>query len=385
MIKYYTSVTIIILLALAVFSILISENNRMPWTKKSVFLTTNLLIALAAVVEYAGVRISGNTSFSKDVLITVKAADYILTPMTGGALIFLMKNSPERDRIIEGLFIGNMLVQIASACFGWMVVVDDQNNYTHGPLYPLYMAFYLLILVILTVEMLSYGKNFKKRNRKSLYATMLMVCAGIAMQEILGRECRVAYMAAAFGVVFIYIHYSEFSQLRLDEKLTEQQVKLSNDPLTGVLSRFAYVEALGALTANCPNELAVFLIDVNGLKVVNDSLGHEAGDEMICGAAECIEETLGKRGQTFRIGGDEFVVLAPMSTEQVRVSLADLRCKTMVWSGKKADNLSLSVGYALAEEQTGCSAEELVKLADQRMYEQKKEYYRISGRDRRRE
>lgn len=136
------------------------------------------------------------------------------------------------------------------------------------------------------VRMLNYGKSFRKQNRTSLSATIILACAGIAMQELLGWNCRVAYLTATF----LYIHYSEFSQLRLDEKLTEQQVKLSNDPLTGVLSRFAYVDAIHSYTECCPDNFVVFLIDINGLKVVNDTIGHAAGDELICGVADCIEE-----------------------------------------------------------------------------------------------
>ena len=52
------------------------------------------------------------------------------------------------------------------------------------------------------------------------------------------------------------------------------------------------------------NNFVVFLIDINGLKVVNDTLGHEAGDELICGAAACITSTFKDKGNTYRIGGD---------------------------------------------------------------------------------
>lgn len=234
------------------------------------------------------------------------------------------------------------------------------------------------------IKMLDYGKSFSKQNRISLYAAMILVCVGIGIQELSGGKCRVAYLAAAFVVAFLYIHYSEFSQLRLDEKLTEQRVKLSNDPLTGVLSRFAYVEAIETYADGLPDDFVVFLIDINGLKVVNDSIGHEAGDELICGAAKCIETSIEGKGQTFRIGGDEFVVFATMTQKQVEEALFELKYETEKWSGIKVDKVSLSVGYAFAEEYKEISVEELVKEADKRMYEQKKEYCRISGRERRR-
>lgn len=376
----YTSVIIMILLALGVLSILISENDRISHDKKQLFIATNVLIAVAALAECAGVHISGKAYIPGSLLLAVKAADYTLTPMTGGALIALMQNEDSRKWPLRWLFIGNALFQIVSAFHGWMIVIDSQNHYTHGPLYPVYMVFYSLIIISLTVRMISYGKSFRKQNRKSLYAIILLVFVGIGMQEILGSDYRVAYLAATFGSTFLFIHYSEFSQLQLDDEIAQQQIIISRDALTGVLSRFAYIDAI---SDSVPNDFAVFLLDINGLKAVNDTIGHEAGDELICGAAKCIEATLGKNGRVFRIGGDEFVVFAHMTREQTDAALKDLRHKTDSWTGKKVQSLSLSAGYAIAREHEGFSIEELVKEADKAMYEQKKNYYQHNGHDRR--
>ena len=369
------------LLALGVLSILIAENNRISEQKKHLFIATNILIALAAIAECAGVHISGHENIPKGVLAAVKAMDYTLTPLAGGSLIMSIQKPNTRTRILPWLFTGNAVLQIISAFHGWMVTIDNQNHYTHGPLYPVYTAFYLLIMIILTAKMLSYGKSFRKQNRNSLYATMLLVLIGIAIQEVLTQNCRVSYLALTFGATFLFIHYSEFSQLQLDDKINEQQVKLENDALTGTLSRFAYIDTINSY-ANCiPEDFAVFLIDINGLKIVNDSLGHEAGDELICGAAQCIENSIGKNGKTFRIGGDEFVVFVTMAKEQAEATLIDLNQKTQMWSGKRVKQLSVSVGYVLAKDYEEFSIEELVKEADKLMYQQKKAYYQSTGRD----
>lgn len=381
--NYYTSVIVIILLALGVLSVLISENNRISRHKKQHFLTTNLLIALAAIAECAGVHISGKAYIPWGVLAAVKAIDYTLTPMIGGALITLMQKSNVKNRLIHGLFAANAILQAISAFQGWMVVIDDRNYYTHGPLYPLYMVLYCMVIITAAATMLSYGKSFRKQNRKSLYATMLLVFIGIGMQEIGGSEYRVAYLAATFGSAFLFIHYSEFYQLQLDDKLNEQQVKLLNDPLTGVLSRFAYMDAVSILADGIPGDMAVFLIDVNGLKEVNDTIGHEAGDALIRGAAECIEASVGRNGRTFRIGGDEFVVFVPMTQEQADKALRDLAYKTELWQCGRKYKLSVSAGYALAQDYKDFSIEALVKEADKAMYEQKQQYYRLNGRERR--
>lgn len=380
---YYTSIMIMTLLALGVLSILIVENNRISEQKKHLFIATNILIALAAIAECTGVHISGHENIPRGVLAAVKAVDYTLTPMAGGSLIISIQKPNTRNQILPWLFAGNALLQIISAFHGWMVTIDNQNHYTHGPLYPVYIVFYLLIIIILTAQMLSYGKSFRKQNRHSLYATIFLVLIGIAIQEVLTQNCRVSYLALTFGATFLFIHYSEFSQLQLDDKITEQQIKLENDILTGTLSRFAYIDTINSYGNCIPEDFAVFLIDINGLKIVNDSLGHKAGDELICGAAQCIERSIGKNGKTFRIGGDEFVVFAIMTQDQAKTALIDLNQQTQAWSGKKVNQLSVSVGCILAKDYEGFSIEDLVKEADQSMYQQKKAYYQATNRDRR--
>ena len=381
--NYYTSIIIMTLLALAVLSILIIENDRISYEKKKIFLSTNLFVALAAIAECAGLHLNGNPMIPKGVLAAVKAVDYTFTPMTAGALIALMQKPNKKNTFLHVLFIGNAVLQVISAFQGWMVVIDNQHYYTHGPLYPVYTALYSLTIIILAIKMLVYGKSFRKQNRASLYACMLLLFVGIGIQELSEWGCRVAYLAAAFTAAFLYIHYCEFSQLRQDEKITEQKIKLTHDPLTGVLSRFAYTDEIKTYSSGLPDNFVVFLIDINGLKAVNDTIGHEAGDELIRGAASCIEASVGRKGKTFRIGGDEFVVFATMKKEQVKANVLNLKNKTEKWSGESIDSLSVSIGYVLAEEYEGLSIRELVEEADKAMYEQKKAYYQINGHDRR--
>ena len=123
------------------------------------------------------------------------------------------------------------------------------------------------------------------------------------------------------------------------------------------------------------NDLVVFLIDVNGLKAVNDKLGHSAGDELIRGAANCIYAALSHYGKCYRTGGDEFVVIANMSDESVEEALGLLNDLTKKWQVGKEMGLSLSVGCAKVSDNLNSNITELVNLADENMYKEKAEYY----------
>ena len=134
------------------------------------------------------------------------------------------------------------------------------------------------------------------------------------MQEALGGEYRTIYVALTLGVALMFIHYSEFYQMSADEHIRKQRSQLMQDALSGARSRHAYMRAMeqfGDLTA-LPEDLVAFTVDINGLKNVNDTVGHDAGDELIVGAARCLKAAIGEDGECYRTGGDEFVVLAHM-------------------------------------------------------------------------
>ena len=385
MLSYYTVLILLSWMSLGVLCVLVWENSWIPAADKRRFYLTYGIIALSALAEWTGVQLSGNTRFPGWVLSAVKCADYILTPMAGGAIVAQMKLRDRWHKVLMGLLAVNAAFQIVASFNGWMAVIDAQNHYTHGPLYPVYMAIYLLVIVLTGVEFRVYGQSYRRQNRISLYSVLLLVVIGIAIQELGGGEYRTAYIAMTIGATMMFIHYSEFYQMSADEHIRKQHSQIMQDALSGVFSRHAYMKAMerfGKMT-RIPKNLAAFTIDINGLKAVNDTIGHEAGDELIVGAARCIEKAVGDAGRCYRTGGDEFVVLGYMERKQAEEILEALKRETGLWSGKEAEDLSVSAGYALAREHEGLTPEELVKKADQAMYAAKAEYYRNKGNDRR--
>ena len=371
-------------MALGVLCILLWENSWIPKEDKRHFYLTYGIIALAALAEWTGIQLNGNESFPKWVLAAVKCADYVLTPLAGGALAAQMKLHNRWQTALIAVLAANTLFQIV-ACFNrWMIVIDDQNHYSHGPLYTVYILVYLLVIILMAAQFLSYGRSYRRQNRASLYSVLLLVIVGIGIQESLGSEYRTAYIALTMGVTLMFIHYSEFYQMHADEHIRQQYTQLMTDALTGVLSRHAYMSALQryADPAQVPDDLAAFSIDINGLKTVNDTIGHEAGDELIIGAARCIEKVF-IGGECFRTGGDEFIVLTRMGKEQADAALLRLEQETASWTGNLVKSLNLAAGCALIGEHHGITVEKLVIEADHAMYARKAAYYRESGHDRR--
>ncbi|MCQ2533963.1 MAG: GGDEF domain-containing protein [Clostridia bacterium] len=169
------------------------------------------------------------------------------------------------------------------------------------------------------------------------------------------------------------------------KKREERLIKNSNtDELTGLLNRRAYEEAIRRIEADGIREDFTYIsIDINGLKEVNDGIGHDAGDELIVGACDCLRQCIGPYGHIYRTGGDEFIALIHVSKEQLDLIIRDLEETTNDWSGDKCEYLAVSVGTVTRREVMTASMHEIAVLADKRMYKAKAEYYSRRGIDRR--
>ena len=158
----------------------------------------------------------------------------------------------------------------------------------------------------------------------------------------------------------------------------------TTDQLTGGLNRMSYGAAISELSAKpIEDDLVYVSIDLNGLKQVNDTYGHLAGDALIGGASRCLSEVLKEYGQVYRIGGDEFAALIHVKTDSMDEILEKLHNAAKEWKGSNEYELSLSVGYASRREFPDATIEMLIRTADERMYDQKRAYYQAKGTDRR--
>lgn len=170
-----------------------------------------------------------------------------------------------------------------------------------------------------------------------------------------------------------------------EKKNVEKWIKKSNtDELTGLLNRHAYEDEITKLKKDgLRDNFVYFSFDVNGLKVSNDSLGHEAGDELLLGASECIKQCFGSYGNVYRTGGDEFVAMIYTDSERLEKIVDDFKEKTSSWAGKYIESITISCGYVQRKDAADLSLHQIAVMADKKMYEDKTKYYQKKGVDRR--
>ena len=191
-------------------------------------------------------------------------------------------------------------------------------------------------------------------------------------------------------VVFIFMIIALFlgQFLNVYLKLRETNKKLlriSNvDTLTGFYNRRAYEEAILRKEEEKSMEDFIYAsVDINGLKGVNDTYGHQAGDRLIVGAADCLKECFGDFGSLYRIGGDEFAVMFEAGEKSLEAIKESLTKTSSFKIGNLVYLISFSIGYASKREFPDKSIFELAKIADKRMYDDKRLFYQNKGIDRR--
>lgn len=230
--------------------------------------------------------------------------------------------------------------------------------------------------------------NKVKNNKKYQYITKKHgdYIVAVSMSDSMFSQSNLV----AILIVGIYLTLAScllvlmLSQVLKEKYEKEKYIYTSNtDELTKCLNRHAYEADIQKLDLN--SEWVYISLDLNGLKQTNDKMGHSAGDELICAASSCMKFAFASYGKIYRIGGDEFVVLLNQSVSDLQHILKVFDSTISNWHGKYSNSMSVSYGIVQSSEQEFDSILSVSKLADERMYKNKSNYYKISGNDRRRQ
>jgi diguanylate cyclase (GGDEF)-like protein len=148
-----------------------------------------------------------------------------------------------------------------------------------------------------------------------------------------------------------------------------------HDVLTKLKNRSFYIDEINRLERKGPFPVTAIAVDVNGLKAVNDQLGHTAGDALLRRAGEVLAKAVEKPNHAARIGGDEFMLLLPGTDERGGDSIIEsirqlLEVNNQFYSGMP---LSFAMGAATAHE--GERLEPMLQRADTAMYVEKRAHY----------
>lgn len=166
----------------------------------------------------------------------------------------------------------------------------------------------------------------------------------------------------------------DIARSKRDEEILRVQAR--TDPLTGLLNRDAVLHALEARMADAAGPpVAVLYIDLDRFKVVNDALGHNAGDELLVSAAHRISRAVGTQGLIARFGGDEFLVICDAGEDGSHAAQVANAILAAFGDSFRFDSeefaITASIGMACAPDD-GDRPQTLIQNADAAMYESKR-------------
>ncbi len=274
-----------------------------------------------------------------------------------------------------------ILEMLGFAVFGIDLVVTLKYSQSMG-------AFVLMNLILTSVLMVIKGDAAMKK-RLAPGVILMSIFGLISLGSFFsGGKWSFYFMLALLMLlitIVIEVLTSLYDMIKSAIQVQEMRNYAYTDGLTGLKNRRAYVEDLENVSARDDKDsLIIVAIDLNGLKKVNDELGHAAGDEMINEGGHIIRDSFAKYGETYRMGGDEFSTLFYGSKEALAECLKAMQETAATHKGDMVNEISISFGYAVWADHSDKSITEIEKMADADMYHNKSEYYKRTGNDKRR-
>ena len=256
----------------------------------------------------------------------------------------------------------------------------------HESLWVTHTTYAILIVIVIYAMIKGFYQNHRQHLRQNLYHNIGILCLSLGtLVDVLllwfGNAPETSFftrigvllfllMEAIQVTIRLLVNYQEGVRTQLLSRLAY------HDGLTDLLNRTSYMEELKKLDESHSFHVLLALYDVNNLKYVNDTYGHQKGDEMIRRVADALREHLGPLGKCYRIGGDEFVFLSTASDPEKEFLKLQKEFETSLGTLKLPDEtqypITIAMGYSVLSHNVSRSMEDVIREADAKMYEAKR-------------
>jgi diguanylate cyclase (GGDEF)-like protein len=323
--------------------------------------------------------------YNKNTIIEHIALYVALIPIS---LLFreVYQESKIKRRILNGYVIVNTLFVVVAIAF-------QELNFIHLT-QSLYIYHFILVTEVVFI-LFSAIWTIKQRTQKDLLMLhgLLFLTCFVLLDLIRFWIEKFSSIVVTFHVrsfmplgliVFIICLISNYFYYTFHNLTTKAENELLKklaytDILTGLRNRARMDEFMEELNTSMPNtnypNYAIINIDMNRLKTINDTFGHDTGDNYLKQFSNLLSSCFSDYGEVGRIGGDEFLIILPnISRETLELLLTTLTEKLRDENAKLLTNpISFSYGVCFSDEFSDATAKKMYRLADYRMYEMKKQ------------
>lgn len=242
----------------------------------------------------------------------------------------------------------NFLTCLISTSFPLVFEISYQNTYRRGILFLLPITTALLYTALLLIEPSAKHRRAQRQQRIFLILVIILLAGSMALEIYLKMSFQLWSMAGLSLILYyllLNVHY------------------FTLDSLTGCYNRMAFQWTISVI--NGKRSCIVTAMDLNGLKLVNDTVGHAEGDRLLLRFATLLSQLTASSSDLYRIGGDEFVLITTLK----KVEKYHIGMEKMLVAAEK-EGISFALGEAVY--MPAHKIENIIALADERMYEMKK-------------
>lgn len=259
---------------------------------------------------------------------------------------------------VAPIVVGSLLA-LSSTWNGWVFTITPDNHYIRGPLFFVNLILNLYGFVLFVGANYINRYRYEKEERRFLNWNYVILFGGIVLQ-LIWEEVLLLWPSVAVAIFSYYLF------------LNEKAYKY--DPLTQTYNRQAFQNKLDEI-AKERTECFIIVMDLNGLKQINDKEGHLKGDTYIRLSAEIVNGIMGRSGRLYRIGGDEFCILCEQISDRKMAEKMNRieRTKAKLSEALGVDEKEVGIAYGYEKCTVNDNVREVFQRADNAMYAKKKQ------------
>ena len=346
MLKEVIQMSYIIVVADITLLFFLLFNSTLSPRRRACFVLASVIALVMVVCNIIRFLFQG-TGTNIGLMKITSAISYSISGPVVLPFIFISSVIGRRARItVVILAIINMILSISSIFNGCIFKYDEMGNLSLGRLSPLpfiLSGMYVTVLFVASIIKFRLGSR-----HESLFIMILSVfiISAVIMNTFYGYRFLVSGMAI-LSSTFYYMFFTTQT--------------LTRDAMTDALNRHSFYKDVNVMKKK---QMFIVSIDLNGLKHINDSQGHDAGDKAILAVSETAMMILPSKCRFYRMGGDEFEILFPSaSRSEVERMLGKIN------DAVTRKGYSIAIGYG--EYRKGMDFDELFREVDAMMYEDK--------------